>query len=584
MTDAGAAPGVGPSPEQADAAKTDAATRVKGRIGEKLLALGLITPDQLRIGLREKQRSSKMLGAILVELGFVGEAQLAQVLAEATGLERFDPKTTLADPDVVNLVPKEVALKYKVLPFSMTDRTAHVAMADAYDVLALDQVRRFLPQGVTIQPCVCPAADLSEAIDRAYGYEMSIEGILSELDTGQAAALPGEEEGYTHPVVRLVNALLLDAVKVGASDLHFEPEGQFLRLRYRVDGVMNEVRTFHRDYWPAISQRLKLVSGMNIADKLNPQDGRFSFVVGGHDIDFRVSVLPTVHGENIVLRVLDKSRALVDLDQIGFSPHNLKILRRVLKRPEGIILVTGPTGSGKTTTLYAMLAYINSIEVNIMTMEDPVEYQIPLIRQAQAKEGTGVNFDEGVRAILRQDPDVVLIGEIRDATTAQMALRAAMTGHQVFTTLHTNDAIGAVPRLLDLGLRPGMLAGSVIASLAQRLVRKLCTECRRARRAKPEECRILGLDESKPHAIHEAVGCPACRGTGYKGRTALVEILAVDEDLDEVIASSGSRAALKACARQKGFKSMAEDGADKVRSGEIDLNGLVKAVDLTARL
>lgn len=582
MMDAGTARGIGSLPMRP--AGTD---RAEGRIGERLLALGLITPDQLQVALREKRRSSKMLGAILVELGFVSEAALAEVVAKSTGLERFDPKTTLVDPEAARLVPKDIAVRYRVLPFSMTSHTVCVAMADVYDVVVLDQLRRFLPQGVTIQPCVCPAADLTDAIDRAYGYEMSIEGILAELDTGQAnvSALPNEEAAYTHPVVRLVDALLLDAVKLRASDMHFEPGGQFLRLRYRIDGVMSDVRTFHADYWPAISQRLKLIAGMNIADKHNPQDGRFTFMVGSHEIDFRVSALPTIHGENIVLRVLDKYRSLLSLDQLGFSQHNLTLLQRVLRRPEGIIMVTGPTGAGKTTTLYAMLGYINSIDVNIMTLEDPVEYQLPLIRQSQAKEGTGVNFDEGVRAILRQDPDVVLIGEVRDGKTARMALRAAMTGHRVYTTLHTNDAFGAVPRLVDLGLKPSLLAGNVIATLAQRLVRKLCPKCRRPRRAEPEECRILGLDELAPPEILEPVGCAACRNSGYKGRTAIVEILPIDDDLDEVIASTaGKRSALKACARDKKFKSMAEDGIDKVRAGEIDIASLIKAVDLTARL
>ncbi len=555
------------------------------RLGETLIALGLVTDDQLEIALRERERSPKMLGAILVELGFVTEIDLNKVLADTAGVERFDPEVTLVDPEVARLVPKEICEKHRALAFSLSDQEALVAMADPYDVLALDVLRQYLPSGIAIRPWMCAPADLATVIDRAYGYEMSIDGILHEMDTGEVdLSAPGADEGYSHPVVRLVDAMLLDAVKQGSSDLHFEPEALFVRLRYRIDGAMHEVRTLHKDYWPAIAQRLKIMSAMNIADKFNPQDGRFTFTVGNHEIDFRASALPTVHGENLVLRVLDKSRALLTLEELGFNEGILKVLQRVLQRPEGIVIVTGPTGSGKTTTLYAVLNYINSIEINIMTLEDPVEYEMPLIRQSQVKEGTRVNFTDGVRAILRQDPDIVLIGEIRDSETAKMALRAAMTGHQVYTTLHTNDALSAVPRLIDLGLQPGLLAGNVIAAMAQRLVRRLCTKCKETKPADPDECRILGVDSGNPPEIGLAVGCAECRNTGYSGRTTIVELVPIDEDLDQIIASGGSQAELKACARGKGYQSMAEDGISKVLAGKIDIPSLIRAVDLTARL
>ena len=567
------------------AAGPGVAGKTSQRLGEMLITLGLVTHDQLDIALREKERSSKMLGAILVELGFVTEPDLNKVLADTAGVERFDVDTTLVDPDVVRLVPKEIAEKHRVLAFSMTDGQVLAAMADPYDIIALDVLRQYLPSGSTIRPWMCAPADLNTVIDRAYGYELSIDGILNEMDTGEVdLSAPGADEGYSHPVVRLVDAMLLDAVKQGASDLHFEPEGLFVRLRYRVDGTMYEVRTLHKDYWASISQRLKIISAMNIADKFNPQDGRFTFRFGNHEIDFRVSAMPTVHGENIVLRVLDKSRALLTLEDLGITENNLKILHRVLKRPEGIVIVTGPTGSGKTTTLYAILNYINSVEINIMTLEDPVEYEMPLIRQSQVKEGTRVNFTDGVRAILRQDPDIVLIGEIRDAETAQMALRAAMTGHQVYTTLHTNDALSAVPRLVDLGLQPGLLAGNVIATMAQRLVRKLCAKCKESKIADADECRILDVDPNKPPQIGKAVGCAECRDTGYAGRTTIVELVPIDEEFDQIIAAGGSKAELKDCARAKGCKSIADDGIGKVLAGEIDIPSLIRAVDLTARL
>ena len=556
------------------------------RIGDTLIALGLITPDQLDIALREKERSPSMLGAILIDLGFIDQAALNKVLADTAGVERFDPDVTMVDPEAARLVPKDIAIKHGFLPFSIRDGAALVAMADPSDVVAQDILRQYLPAETVIKPWMCAPADLASAIDRAYGYEMSIDGIMNEMDTGQvdATAAPGEEEGYSHPVVRLINAILLDAVKLGASDLHFEPAELFIRLRYRIDGVMSEVRTLHKDYWAAISQRIKILSAMNIADKFNPQDGRFNFNFGGREIDFRVSSLPTIHGENLVLRVLDKSKALLTLEELGFSKQNLENFHRVLKRPEGIIIVTGPTGSGKTTTLYAMLNFINSVEVNIMTLEDPVEYELDMIRQSQVREGTRVNFSDGVRAILRQDPDIVLIGEIRDGETAQMGLRAAMTGHQVFTTLHTNDALSAIPRLIDLDLKPGLLAGSIIATMAQRLVRRLCLKCKEQRKAFPDECRILGVEADDPPDIMQAVGCKSCNNTGYAGRTAIIELIPIDEELDEIISSEGSQSQLKEAARRKGCRSMAEDGIDKILSGDIDLPSLIKSVDMTSRL
>ncbi len=556
------------------------------RIGDRLLDLGLITLDQLEVALFEQKRSGKMLGTVLVDLGFITHDVLASLLAESSGYDQFDPKTAMVDPDVVAKVSKDIAVRHRVIPLSIEGQSVFVAMSDPYDVLALDQLRRHFGSGLTVVPKVCPPGAIGELIDRAYGYAMSIDGIVKELETGEVdlTGLESPGTGYAHPLVRLVDAILLDAVKVGASDIHFEPEELFLRLRYRIDGTMTQVRSFHREHWSPISHRLKIIAGMNIADKLHPQDGRISLNMGNREIDFRVASLPTVHGENIVLRVLDRSQSLVTLDQLGVSAPNLALLERALKRPEGIMIVTGPTGSGKTTTLYAMLGQISSLDVNIMTLEDPVEYQLPLLRQTQVREGAGLGFAEGVRALLRQDPDIVLIGEVRDPETAIMAVRAAMTGHQVFTTLHTNDALGAISRLVDLGLEPNMFAGHVVAVLAQRLARRLCPSCKTMRPATTEECRILGVEADAPPTIAEPAGCEACRETGYKGRTPLVEVLAMDEELDEIVASGGTRATLKAAAMRRGYRTMAEDGIEKVLAGELSLANLVRTVDLTARL
>jgi general secretion pathway protein E/type IV pilus assembly protein PilB len=559
------------------------------RLGDALVDMGLISADQLHVALLEKRSSTKMLGEILVDLGFITEQALAAVLAEASGFGRFTPGQTMVDSALLKKVPKEAAVRHRVFPVGVSDDgRVRVAMADVYDVIALDQLKRYFGVDVDIQPLVGAENDIQKAIDQYYGHELSIDGILRELEQAGAAAedvATLEQEGaYTHPIVRLADAIMLDAVKQKASDVHFEPEGNFLRLRYRIDGEMTQVRTIHKRHWAAFSHRMKLMSGMNIADKLNPQDGRFSMAMGSQRIDFRVSSLPTVSGENLVLRILDKSSALVPLEALGFTPENFALLTRLVRRPEGIIIVTGPTGSGKTTTLYSVMNYINSLSLNIMTLEDPVEYELSLIRQSQVREGTGMSFAEGIRTLLRQDPDVILVGEVRDADTATMALRAAMTGHQVYTTLHTNDAAGAIPRLVDLGMRPSLMAGNVIGILAQRLGRKLCVECRREHRATEEECRILGVDPAAPPTIFEPVGCDACRGTGHKGRIAIAEILPFNDAVDEMIIRDEPLTHIKREAANNGFVPMVEDGVRKVLEGKISVQSLTKVVDVTARL
>lgn len=554
-----------------------------GRIGERLVAMGVITHDQLNVALQEKKATGKMLGEVLVALGFIDEQTLSKFLAESSGFEVFDPKFTILDGEALSLIDKGTAVKYQILPLSIVHDEISVAMADPYDVVAMDTLRRVLPKNMTIRPLVSTPTVISEAIDAAYGYASSISAILKELEEG-AETTPdllnlSEEQAYTHPVVRLVNALVFEAVKLGASDLHFEPEENFVRLRYRQDGVLFTAQILHKQHWNAISQRLKIMSNMNIADKLSPQDGRFHLNVGGRAADFRVSSLPTVNGENIVLRVLDQSQSIMPLESLGFSPENLKKIRRAQERPEGIIIVTGPTGSGKTTSLYSMINEINDVEINIQTMEDPVEYTLPMIRQTPIREGV-LSFADGIRAILRQDPDIIFIGEIRDPVTAEMALKAAMTGHQVYTTLHTNDSFGAIPRLLDLGLKPGMIAGAIIAVFAQRLVRRVCKECREPYQPDAEECHILGVDPTDPPTIYKARqgGCMACKGQGYKGRVAVAEILLLDEFLDEVVAANGTKAELKHKAIERGFKSMKDDGILKILDGMTTLHALADSV------
>ena len=555
------------------------------RFGDELVAKGLITPDQLNVALQEQKVSDKMIGEIMVDLGFIEASTLSSFLAKSSGFQVFDPKSTIIDSEVLNLIDKKVASKYLIMPFSMNENELLVAMADPYDVMALDMLKRYIPRKLKVRPSVTTPQILSDAIDAAYGYASSVSAILKELEGQNADDLDdiaglSEEEAYSHPLVRLVNALIFEAVKIGASDLHFEPEENFVRLRYRLDGVLSTVQILHKKHWSGIGQRIKLMASLNIADKLTPQDGRINMNVGGREVDFRVSSLPTVWGENIVMRVLDKQSSIMPLSALGFSPGNLELIKKSQKRPEGIIIVTGPTGSGKTTSLYSMLNEINTVDVNIQTLEDPVEYSLPMIRQTAVKEGV-LEFADGIRALLRQDPDIIFIGEIRDKTTAEMALQAAMTGHQVYTTLHTNDSFGALPRLFDLGMVPGMVAGNIISIFAQRLAKKLCPNCKEAYMPNEEECKLLGFEE--PIEIYKSRqgGCEVCDGRGDKGRIALAEILSFNEEMDDIVAVGGTKAQIKEAAMKNGFKNMKDDAILKITEGIISLEGASKVVDMT---
>ena len=553
------------------------------RLGDRLVSLGIISEDQLSVALQEKRISGRMIGEVMVDLGFVSEETIIAVLAESSGFQVFDPTSTIVDGDALALIEKSVAQQHKILPVSIDGENVNVAMADPYDVLAMDTLKSLLPRGLKVQPMVTTASVFSQAIDAAYGFASKIDDILKELesmDDEKAFSAIDGNEAFTHPIVRLVNALVFDAVKLGVSDLHFEPEENFVRLRYRLDGVLYTARVLHKKYWNGVSQRLKIMAEMNIADKINAQDGRFNLNIGGREADFRVSSLPTVHGENIVLRVLDKSASIMPLSSLGFSEENKRKIANAQKRPEGIIVVTGPTGSGKTTTLYSMLNEINDVTVNIQTLEDPVEYSLPMIRQTHVREGV-LEFADGIKALLRQDPDIIFVGEVRDHTTAEMALKAAMTGHQVYTSLHTNDSFGAIPRLLDLGLKHGMLAGAIVAVFAQRLARRLCS-CKVSHKPDLDECDILGVDHDNPPEIFNARqgGCDICGGSGYKGRVAMVEILTFDADMDEILANGGSKADLKKEAVKKGFKSMRDDGILKILDGVTTIEAVAKVVDI----
>jgi type II secretory ATPase GspE/PulE/Tfp pilus assembly ATPase PilB-like protein len=425
------------------------------------------------------------------------------------------------------------------------------------------------------------------AIDQYYGFELSIDGILHEIETGVVDyhGLQTVSDEYTQPLVRLIDALLVDAVQRGASDIHFEPEQFFLRIRYRIDGVLRQIRSLHKTYWSAMVVRLKVMSDMNIAETRAPQDGRISISFSGRQIDFRAAAQPTVHGENIVLRILDSQKGIVPLDGLGLPEDDLALLKLMVARPNGIILVTGPTGSGKTTTLYSILNHVNTEGVNIMTLEDPVEYPMNMIRQTSVNEAAKMDFSTGIRSMMRQDPDIILIGEIRDEDTAEMAFRAAMTGHQVYSTLHTNSAIGAIPRLLDIGMLPDIMAGNIIGVVAQRLIRKLCVHCKEPFQPDDLERRLLGVDPAiQEITTFRAIGCERCDFQGYKGRLAIMELLKMTPDLDELIARRATNRELTNMALGQGFRPLVEAAVRYVLEGATSLEEISRLVDLTDRL
>ncbi|RLA09975.1 MAG: secretion system protein E [Gammaproteobacteria bacterium] len=556
-------------------------------IGLQLQQKGLVTEDQIQIALLEQKKSGDPIARILVNMGFISEAIARDALSESFGQDSVDLSKLLPDADALVLVPQELARRHSLLPVDLNAANSEltVAMADTQDMLALDQLRAKVGSQITVKPVLASEGDLAANIDDFYGYSVSIDAILKEIETGVTDFSALEAIGldtYQQPVVRLVNALLTEAVKQGASDIHFEPEAHFARVRYRIDGVLRQIRSLHKDYWPAMVVRLKIISGMNIAENRAPQDGRISLRLRGRQIDFRVSAQPTVHGENIVLRILDRSQAIVPLDHLGLSDTALTQLQLMIARPEGIILVTGPTGSGKTTTLYSVLNHINSERINIMTLEDPVEYPMALIRQSSVTEGK-LDFAEGIRSMMRQDPDVILIGEIRDRATAEMAFRASMTGHQVLSTLHTNSALGALPRLADIGVSNQVIAGNIIGISAQRLIRKLCPECREAYHPGELEQKLLGMANDDV-TLYRAVGCEACHMQGYKGRFSVTEVVRFDDDIDELILENAPLTAIRNIAREKGFQSLADDGTERILSGQTSIDEITRVIDLTQRL
>ncbi len=539
----------------------------KERLGDKLVRLGLITPEQLEIALKEQKRTGELLGEVLLRLGFITEEQLMNALSEQKGIERIEISSYLIDPEVIKLIPKKLAERYKVIPLSKEGNTLILGMVNPFDVEALDVVSRFT--GLKIKPVKIKEQEFEDVFSKYYGEAKSIEELIEELLSEEVP--PGERDTR---IIQLVDYIILKGIKDKASDIHIEPAEAVTRIRYRIDGVMMLGFILPKQLHSSIVTRIKLISNLNISETRLPQDGRTNFKVGEKEIDLRISTLPSIYGEAVVMRLLGLNEALPKLEELGFEDYNYNILLKSIQKPYGIILVTGPTGSGKTTTLYAVLNKIFTVQKTIITVEDPVEYKWELIRQVQVNPRIGLTFAKALRSILRQDPDIILVGEIRDEETAKIATQAAQTGHLVLTTLHTNDAVSSITRLSDLGVPPFLIANSLIAISAQRLVRKICPYCKTSYEASKEEKEYLRIPAEEKLTLYKGKGCEKCKFRGYLGRTVIAEILYVDKEIQELIITGAPTTKIEEKILQKGFKPMFESGKEKVLKGETTIDEL----------
>ncbi len=543
---------------------------------QNLVVAGLLSHDQYQIGLIQSKRSGDSLDKTLLQLGFITETLLNKAIVEGehnTGrkVRTISLTGSLPDPEALSLIPRDLARRFGVIPVSLRNRVLLLATTDLYDLPARDQLQSLIGGELSLELVLAGEREIAELSDRFYGFELSIDGILHEIETGEVVD-DSDDRGtdYHQPVVRLVDAILSDAVKHRASDIHFEPEAGFIRIRYRVDGVMRQIRSFHSDYWAAIVVRIKVLAELNIAESRAPQDGQLSMNVSGGDIEFRVSCMPTLYGENVVLRVLDRQKGIVSIENLGLEAETLKQLDTSMNRPEGLILITGPTGSGKTTTLYSMLNHKSDESINIMTLEDPVEYPMALLRQTSVNEQIKLDFSSGIKSILRQDPDVILVGEIRDKSAAEMVFRASMTGHQVYSTLHTNSAVGAISRLRDLSVTSAVIGANVISIVGQRLVRKLCLSCR-----------IAENSTENDFSSYQSSGCKECGWLGYHGRVAVMEVLRITPAMNELISSGASDNQLLETARLDGFTTLTDAAMRLVRSGITSMTEVSRVIDFT---
>jgi type IV pilus assembly protein PilB len=550
------------------------------RLGELLVREKMISLQQLQEAQDEARRTGRRLGVALSKLGYVNDTDLTQFLAKQYSLPSINLNDFEVDPDVLKLVPKDVAIKHMVVPVDRAGATLIVAMSDPSNIYAIDELK-FLTQ-YNIEPVVAAEAAIEEAIGRYYDKGPDLDEMLEELggdlddvDFESASAedlniVDLENQAGEAPVVKLCNAILVSAIKKGASDIHIEPYEKSFRVRFRVDGILHEEMRPPLKWKSAITSRLKIMASLDIAERRLPQDGRIKLKLGkGKEMDFRVSCLPTLFGEKIVMRLLDKSNLQLDMTKLGFEVVPLAEFKKAIKKPYGMVLVTGPTGSGKTTTLYSALSELNKVDTNISTAEDPVEFNLPGINQVQMHEEIGLNFATSLRSFLRQDPNIIMVGEIRDFETAEIAVKAALTGHLVLSTLHTNDAPSTVSRLLNMGVEPFLVTASVNLVLAQRLSRRICRECAEPVETNAEALTRLGMTEEQVRTavVYRGRGCPYCSETGYKGRVALYEVMPFDDELKELVLQGASAAELKAEMIRAGVRTLRMSGIQKILEG-----------------
>ncbi|MBI3097705.1 MAG: type II secretion system ATPase GspE [Planctomycetes bacterium] len=544
------------------------------RLGELLLRKGVLNDTQLSQALTAREGAER-IGQTLIRLKIASEEQVMRGLAEQAGLEYVDLSTITIDPALAEGMPLKAIFTKKVIPIARANGAVRIATADPLDLHALDDLRLLL--GCRVEACVAKESEIVKAAKRFFGIGAeTIDQMMDQkrddlqvVDADRESSADIEDLAEDATLIRFVNQMLLEALQERASDIHIEPFEEELRIRYRIDGVLQKVPTpaTIKRFQAAIVSRLKIMASLNIAEKRLPQDGRIKLVVQGREIDLRVSIIPNLYGEGVVLRILDRSNVLFGLRELGMPQSIFEIFEKLIAEPHGILLVTGPTGSGKTTTLYAALQQINSLDQKIITVEDPVEYYLPGIEQIPVKPKIGLTFASGLRAILRHDPDIILIGEIRDLETAEIAVQASLTGHLVFSTLHTNDAPGALTRLTDMGVEPFLIASTVEGILAQRLVRKICQKCRTPVGKKEFEVMRPTLPEDIREVFH-GVGCESCRGTGYRGRSGIFEMLPMDEKIREFVMERTNAGAIKKFAIEKrGMLTLRDDGWERVRAG-----------------
>ena len=543
-------------------------------LGQSLVEQGHLSPEALARALEEQRRTGASLRDVLLRLDLAPESALLDYYEDTVGVPRMDLTTYILEPEIVRLVPERVARQFHVVPLFRIGNTITVAMADPLDVVARDEVKQ--TTGMEVDVVVSPEGQIREAIDR-YHPAGGVDRLVRLGAPGTSSAEAEQRLEEDGPIIRFVNAIAQQATREGASDVHFEPEESSFRVRFRVDGVLREASLQSRELYASVVSRIKVMAALDISERRLPQDGRFRLNVGGRDLDVRVSTFPTIHGENVVLRLLDRSAALIGMAELGLLPEPLELLARTIDRPNGMVLVTGPTGSGKTTTLYACLHRIQGVERNIVTLEDPVEIHLPSVRQTQVDPDVGLTFARGLRALLRQDPDVIMVGEIRDAETAEIAVRSALTGHLLLATLHTNDAAGAVPRLLDMDTEPFLLSSALAGVVAQRLVRRVCDRCKTAADVPRSLREELGLPENA--RFLRGKGCVACGHGGYKGRVGIFEVLEMTDAIRDRIHARASGEEIARAARAGGMITLKDDA---LRKAALGLTTLDEALRVTA--